>query len=86
MAGFRIREFVVPPGGERRYIHDEWRGALVVVEKGNIEIESLGGVRLSFQAGAVLFLAGLRIRFLRNRELVPAVLTATSRRMGSRTP
>ena len=80
MAGFRIREFVVPPGAEHSYIRDQWRGALVVVEKGSVEIESIGGVRRCFHTGDVLFFDGLRIRCLRNREALPAVLTAASRR------
>jgi hypothetical protein len=78
-AAFRRRLVVVPPGGERAYIATEWRDALVVVERGEVELESLGGVRARFAAGAVLWLTGLPLRTLRCTSAEPAVLAAVSR-------
>jgi hypothetical protein len=53
--------------------------ALVVIERGLIELESAGGVCRSFVAGDVLWLADLPLRLLRNRGAIPAVLAAVSR-------
>ena len=76
---FEVRKVVLGPGTDRAYEADEWRDSLVVVETGEIELESLHGARCSFVRGDVLWLAGLHLRRLRNRGRVPAVLTATSR-------
>jgi hypothetical protein len=35
---FELRVVAVAPGGERPYDEDEWRDALVVVERGEIEL------------------------------------------------
>lgn len=79
-ADFQMREIVVPPRSERAYDDAEWRGALVVVESGMIELETMGGMRRRFICGDVLCLASLRLRVLRNSGQLPAVLSATSRR------
>jgi hypothetical protein len=77
--GFQRRLVVVPAGQERAYIATEWRDALVVVECGEIELESLGGTRVRFPAGAVLWLAELPLRTLRCTSQEPAVLAAVCR-------
>ena len=69
----------IAANGERAYDEAEWRDALVVVERGEIELECLGGSRHRFRSGNVLWLTGLPLRVLRNRGVVPAVLTAVSR-------
>ena len=79
-SAFRVRRIVVPPRGERAYRRAEWEGALVLVERGVIELETPGGFRGRFVRGDVLWLAGLRLKSLRNRGRLPAVLSATSRR------
>lgn len=76
---FRVRRIVVPPRGERPYRLSEWDGALVLVESGVIELETPGGFRGRFVRGDVLWLAGLRLKSLRNSGHLPAVLSATSR-------
>jgi hypothetical protein len=81
---FQIRQVVVPPGAQRAFDSAEWRGSLVVVEQGVIELESLGGDRRTFCSGDVLWLAGLRL--LRNSGTIPAVLSATSRRRDEERP
>jgi hypothetical protein len=77
---FGVRKIVVPPRGERTYRPAEWEGALVLVESGVIELETPGGFCGRFVRGDVLWLAGLRLKSLRNRGRLPAVLSATSRR------
>jgi len=79
-ASFEVRVVTVAAGGERPYDEAEWQDALVVVERGEIELECLGGSRHRFRRGDVLWLMGLPLRVLRNRGLVPTVLTAVSRR------
>lgn len=77
---FALRIVVVAPGRSRAYDATEWRGAIVVVERGAIELEGLGGSRRRFGRGAVVWLAGLPLRALRNRGREPLVLVAVSRR------
>jgi hypothetical protein len=77
---FGVRVVEVPPGGERPYDGAEWTGALVVVGRGEIELDCRDGDRPRFAGGAVLWLGGLPVRALRNPGAVPAVLVAISRR------
>ena len=72
---FERRIVSVPPGGSRAYDEADWRDALVVVVRGEIE---LGGKR--FGCGSVLSLAGLGVRALHNRGAEPAELIAVRRR------
>ena len=76
---FDVRVVEVPPGGARAYEEAEWADALVVVERGEIELDCRGGSRPRFAGGAVLWLGGLPVRALRNPGPVPAVLVAVSR-------
>lgn len=78
--GFRLRAVAVEVGGGRIYNEAEWRDALVVVARGEIELESVGGDSRRFASGSVLCLAGLPLRALRSRGTEPAVLVAVSRR------
>jgi hypothetical protein len=75
----RARLVALAPGEERAYTEAEWRGALVVVERGTIELECVVGRRWRFEQGAVLWLAGLPLRALRNAGSGPALLSAVSR-------
>jgi hypothetical protein len=77
---FELRTFVVPPDGERPYDRADWHGALVVVERGEIELEWRDGPRRRFARGAVLWLSDLPLRALHNRGREPAMLAAVSRR------
>ncbi len=70
---------VVAPGGGRAYDAAEWRDALVLVERGRIELWGPAGGRLSFGPGEVLWLAGLTLDRLHNPGWEPAVLVAVSR-------
>jgi quercetin dioxygenase-like cupin family protein len=77
---FQVRRIAVPPGAERPVGEAAWDDALVVVERGQLELESLNGARRSFGSGDVLCLRRLSLRLLRNRGHGPVLLTAVSRR------
>jgi hypothetical protein len=77
---FERRVVAVASGCERAYDDGDWRDAIVVVERGEIEIESSKGSRLCFRRGDVLWLIGLPLRALHNRGRELAVLVAVTRR------
>lgn len=78
--GFAVRAVEVEAGGERAYEEAEWEDAIVVVARGEIELECAGGVCCRFERGSVLWLVGLPLRALRCRGSEPALLVAVSRR------
>lgn len=82
-AAFEAREIALSPGHRRAYDEAEWRDALVVLERGEIELECVGGARQPLQRGAVVWLTGLPVRALHNRGSEVAVLVAVSRRRRS---
>jgi hypothetical protein len=84
-AAFVVRVVEVAPGAERGYDETEWRDALVVVDRGEIELDCRGGSRPRFAGGAVLWLGGLPVRALRNPGAAPAVLIAVYRRAFQKT-
>jgi hypothetical protein len=77
---FDVRRIVVAPRRRRAFDEAEWRDALVVVERGEIELECVGGSRHRFGSGDVLWLCGLPLRALLNRGRETALLVAVSRR------
>jgi hypothetical protein len=77
---FELRVVVLAPGHRRAHVHAGWRDALVVAERGELELECLGGSRRRFGRGSVLWLDGLPLRALHNPGRVPVVLVAVSRR------
>ena len=79
-AAFELKVVALAPGDERAYDEAEWRGALVVVERGEVELECLAGYRLRCGAGAVLWLVGLPLRALHNHGPETALLAAVSKR------
>jgi quercetin dioxygenase-like cupin family protein len=76
---FEVRRVAVAPGCALAYHEADWRGALVVVEQGRIELEGEGGGRLTFERGAVLWLVGLPLRALHNHGPERAVMVAFTR-------
>jgi hypothetical protein len=76
----QARLSVLAPGERRVYKDAEWRGALVVVEHGAIELECVGGDRWRFEEGDVLYLGGLALRALHNAGSRQAVLSALCRK------
>jgi hypothetical protein len=77
---FELRTVAVPPGCERAYDEADWRGALVVLKCGEIELEGLHGNRCRLERGDVFWLVGLPLRALHNRGRETALLVAVSRR------
>jgi quercetin dioxygenase-like cupin family protein len=76
---FRLRTLTVPPGGVTDYQPAEWNDALVVVERGELEVECRSGARAHFSAGAIVVFAALPLRRLHNAGSGPLVLSALSR-------
>jgi hypothetical protein len=77
---FQVRRIAVAPGAERAVQEGEWDDALVVIERGTIELECLNGARRSFGSGDILCLCRLPLRLLRNRGRSPVLVSAISRR------
>jgi hypothetical protein len=67
---------VLAPGRAAVFDEAAWRDALVVVERGEIELDCASGVRLRCRCGDVLWLTGLSVRALRNPGPEVAVLGA----------
>lgn len=82
---FRSRVVIIAPGSWRRYDATEWRDALVLVERGPVELQDRDGGRRAFARGAVLWLAGLPLAALHNPGRRPVVLIAITRRPRART-
>jgi hypothetical protein len=78
--GFVLRAVAIEPGGRRAYDECEWRDALVVVRRGEIELECLSGSSSPFRRGDLLWLAGLPLRAVHNRGRDPVLVVAVSRR------
>ena len=72
----------IEPGAERATSAAEWRGALVLVDHGTLEVECRAGGRRRFGRGALLALGCLPVITLRNPGQVPTVVVAV-RRVGS---
>jgi hypothetical protein len=77
--GFVVRTLILQPGDAIAYRPGDWADTLVVVERGELEIECHSGTGARFAAGAVLVFAGLPLRCLRNAGGEPLVLGALSR-------
>ena len=76
---FERRIVSVPPRGALEYDEADWRDALVLVVRGEIELG-----RARFGRGSVLSLAGLPLRALHNQGAEPAELVAVRRRRAAR--
>jgi hypothetical protein len=85
-AGFRRRSIVLEPGESRPSGDAEWRDALVIVERGDVELECSAGGRRRFCGGAVLWLENIDLRVLHNVGDGPVVLLAVSRRRDEHPP
>ena len=78
-SGFRLLLVVIPPGGERRCDTDEWREALVVIERGSVELRTVGAGRLALPRGSVLSIDRLRRSRMHNRGGTAAILAVVTR-------
>jgi hypothetical protein len=77
---FERRVVTIAPGSSRPFDEAEWKGALVVVDRGEIEVEGRCGTCRSFRRGDILWFEGLPLRALHNHGDAPAVLIAVCRR------
>lgn len=68
------------PGDTRVTEGGEWAGALVLVERGELEIECTDGGRRRFIQGDLLALDWLPLRMLHSRGTEPVELLAVRRR------
>ena len=64
--GFERWTVVVPRGARRRTSAAEWRGAIVLIERGTVEVGCLMGGRATFVAGDLLALGWLPLKWIRN--------------------
>jgi hypothetical protein len=76
---FRLRMLTLQPRSVIDYQPADWADTLVVVERGQLEVESRTGARARFGEGAILAFAGLTLRRLRNPSSRPLVLSLLSR-------
>ena len=83
---FELLVVTLPPGHDRPLAPAEWRDALVVVERGTVELVRARGERLRFSGGAVIALAGLPLRALRGVGRETAVLAVVRRRGQASSP
>jgi hypothetical protein len=77
---FELLVVVLAPGRERAFEPVEWRDAIVVVERGEVELAGMSGGRARFAGGDVMCLSGISLRALRNRSQELAVLSVVRRR------
>ena len=76
---FCVRSVALAPGDERAYVEAEWHDALVIVERGEVELMGAGGACRRFVSGDLIWLEGVPLRALHNPGDEPAVLHAVSR-------
>jgi quercetin dioxygenase-like cupin family protein len=77
--GFECRAVSVEPGGDRIYHDAEWHDALVLVARGEIELEWRDGRRCRLASGQIFWLAGLPLRRIHNDGAETAQLVTISR-------
>jgi hypothetical protein len=76
---FTVRAVAVAPGEYRAYVEAEWRDAIVLVERGAIELRGVSGASRSFHRGDLLWLERVPLAALHNPGAEPAVLLAIAR-------
>jgi quercetin dioxygenase-like cupin family protein len=77
--GFARRALAIRPGEERAAETAGWGDALVVVERGQVELERRGGTRARFGHGDILWVGAGSLRALRNPGRELALLIAVFR-------
>jgi hypothetical protein len=79
-AGFLVKVVLVGRGRQRAFDERDWWDALVVLERGELELECERGTRRRFGAGAVLHLTGLPLRVVRQCGADPSLIVSVRRR------
>lgn len=77
--GFAQQRVVIGHAAAHPYEARDWSEALVVVERGVLELEWSSGARVCFEPGDTLCLSGLGLRGLRGAGGGPTVLVVLSR-------
>ncbi|SHL03118.1 hypothetical protein SAMN05443637_116144 [Pseudonocardia thermophila] len=77
--GFRRHELRLAPGERRGLAEAQWRGVLVLLEHGSVELHCAQGTVLTLRQGAVFCFDGTGVRALHNPGPGPAVLVGWSR-------
>lgn len=85
-ATFVRRLVVVAPQQPMAYDPADWRDAIVIVDRGRLEVECMGGTRQHFGPGAVMCLEDVPLREIRSAGEEPALLVAISRRPPTTNP
>jgi hypothetical protein len=76
---FAVRAVTVAPGDELAFDETQWGDALVVVQRGEIELRGVSGASRSFRRGDLLWLDKVPLAALHNPGEEPAVLLAIAR-------
>ena len=82
----RLRLLLIEPGSRVAYDEADWRSALVVLERGAIELEALDGSRWSYEPGTVLYLGRMPLRAIHNAGREVCIVSALSRRHRPKEP
>jgi quercetin dioxygenase-like cupin family protein len=77
--GFARRALAIAPGEERAAETAAWGDALVVIERGQVELERRGGTQARFGRGDMLWVGAGSLRALRNPGRELALLVAVFR-------
>lgn len=77
--GFTQRVVALAPGQSHAYVDADWAGAIVLLARGEVELEAVSGARRLFHRGDLLWLPCLPLRALHNPGPDSAVLVAISR-------
>ncbi|HEX8051370.1 MAG TPA: hypothetical protein VF517_00135 [Thermoleophilaceae bacterium] len=77
---------LIEPDSRVAYDEADWEGALVVLERGAIELETLDGSRCGYAPGAVLYLGRMPLRAIHNAGREVCILSALSRRHRPKEP
>ena len=77
---FRRRTVTIAAQETMPYVAEHWRGAIVTIQRGSVDLCCVRGGRRRFGEGAILFMDGLALESLRNPGVDDVVLVAVSRR------
>jgi len=66
MTTFERRMLTIAPGGSRAPGDADWPRALVLVARGELELEGAGGTRRRFGSGDLIWIHEVPLRALRN--------------------
>ena len=76
---FGVRRITIPPGAERPSADDEWHDAIVILERGAIDVVDPRGDRRRFAPGDMLCLEWVECERIVNVGQIDAELVAIDR-------